>query len=537
MIVLRDYQQELVDKINSSKTLRNCVQSPTGSGKTIIFSHLANTFIGRVLILVNRTELLEQTKENIDREYSLIKAGSKKTEKTPVTIGMVESVYNRQKKGLIDVNDFDLIIVDEIQNLQFTKVFEGYENRLLGFTATPVIDKKEHYTKCCICNTRHETKVDCCGGETYEYSKPITLKKWYGELITGTPISKLIEVNKLVEVHNFVCDNPNLDKLKTDKNDQYTKDSETEAFENFASLENLILNYEEHCVGLKTMVFNTTIEGNRLAYEEFLKLGYNVKSFDSKSKEKRADLVEWFRNTKDSVLMSVGVFTTGFDVDDVEAIIMNRATKSLSLYHQIVGRGGRPTTKIFKPYFKLIDLGGNVGRFDSWSNDVDWNKLYNNKREKKKQSPDTFVICPSCGYMTEEMPCPECGFEPPKKGEGDDNGNKTKIVETSIATEFKKLPKPKTYHILNHAISHNLDINEAKNITAKYIVDMFRFAKTPYELVHENWEYINNEIKEMIRPIYFALINSDLKGNKVRTLNDFHKKVTKQILKYYEDRV
>ena len=427
MIVLRDYQQELVDKINDSKSLRNCVQSPTGSGKTIVFSYLANTFIGRVLILVNRTELLEQTKLNIERECSLVAASRKIIEKTPVTIGMVESVHNRQKKGLIDINDFDLVIVDEIQNLQFVKVFEGYKNRLLGFTATPVIDKKEHYTKCGICNTKHEKKVDCCGGETYEYSKPMTLKNWYGDLITGTPISKLIELDKLVDVHNFICDNPNLDKLKTDKNEQYTKESEKEVFDNFASLENLVLNYKEHCIGLKTMVFNTTIEGNRLAYEEFLRLGYNVKSFDSKSKEKRSDLVEWFRNTKDSVLMSVGVFTTGFDVDDVEAIIMNRATKSLSLYHQIVGRGGRTTKKIFKPYFKLIDLGGNVSRFGSWSDDVDWVKLYNNKREKKKQSPNTFIICPSCGYMGEDMKCKECGFEYPEEKGGGKGENK--IVE------------------------------------------------------------------------------------------------------------
>ena len=534
MIVLRDYQQELVDKINESKSLRNCVQSPTGSGKTIVFSYLANNFIGRVLILVNRTELLEQTIKTIDSECVLINAGSKQIEKRRVTIGMVESVHNRQKKELIDINDFDLIIVDEIQNLQFTKVFEGYKNRLLGFTATPVIDKKEHYTKCGICNTRHETKTDCCGGETYDYSKPLTLKKWYGDLITGTPISNLIEINKLVDVHNFVCDTPNLDKLKTDKNDQYTKDSEAEVFNNFASLENLILNYKEHCIGLKTMVFNTTIEGNNLAYEEFLKLGYNVKSFDSKSTEKRADLVEWFRNTKDSILMSVGVFTTGFDVDDVEAIIMNRATKSLSLYHQIVGRGGRTTTKIFKPYFKMIDLGGNVDRFGSWSDDVDWKALYNNRREKRKPSPLTFVCCPSCGYMAINLPCTECEFSYP---DDSDDEKKEKSVEKSLAVEFKKLPKPKKEHILNYAIANNLDINDAKNMTAKYIVDMFRFQKTPYRVVYDNWEYINSEVREMIKPIYFTLIKSELKGNRIRKLSDFQKKVTKQILKHYENRV
>ena len=283
MIKLYEHQQILADKINNSKTLRNCIQSPTGSGKTIIFSHLANTFIGRVLILVNRTELLEQTKENIIKECSLITASSKIIEKTPVTIGMVESVYNRQKKGLIDINDFDLIIVDEIQNLQFTKVFDDYKNRLLGFTATPVIDKKDKWFVCSTCEKKHDNQVLCCNEETLKTTKKISLKRWYGDLITGTTIEDLIELGELVDVRNFVCDTPNLSKLKVDSSGQFTTKSESEVFENFASLENLILNYKEHCLGLKTMVFNTSIEGNRIAYEEFLKLGCNVKSFDSKS--------------------------------------------------------------------------------------------------------------------------------------------------------------------------------------------------------------------------------------------------------------
>ena len=38
---------------------------------------------------------------------------------------------------------------------------------------------------------------------------------------------------------------------------------------------------------------------------------------------------------------NVGILTTGFDCPNVEAIILNRATKSLSLYYQMIGRGSR----------------------------------------------------------------------------------------------------------------------------------------------------------------------------------------------------
>jgi len=534
-IILRADQQELLDKINESKSLRNCIQSPTGSGKTIIFSHIANTFIGRVLILVNRTELLNQTKDSINREYSLIDANTKKIEKTPVTIGMVQSVYNRQQKGLIEINDYDLIIVDEIQSLEFVKVFDDYKHRLLGFTATPVIDKKDKWFSCPTCEKKHETQVTCCDEETLKTTKKISLKRWYGDLITGTTIEELIEIGELVDVRDFVCDTPNLDKLKTDSSGQFTTKSESEVFENFASLENLMLNYKEHCLGLKTMVFNTSIEGNRIAYGEFLKLGYNVKSFDSKSKEKRTDLVEWFRNTKDAVLMSVGVFTTGFDVKDVEAIIMNRATKSLSLYHQIVGRGGRKSPKTGKIDFKFIDLGGNKKRFGSWSENVDWNKIYND--EKVKTYLKETVSCDECGFIweaqTKSEPCPECGninieFQSENTKDG---------IRKSIAEEVKKIMKPPTaIKILKYTKNNDLDINQAKNITADLILRMFIRSKTSKETVISRQQELHSKLNKILTPIYFALHDEDskIKGNKKRTIEDFKNKVIKRLNKYYE---
>tara|TARA_R110001632_G_scaffold211700_1_gene337254 strand:- start:1076 stop:2665 length:1590 start_codon:yes stop_codon:yes gene_type:complete len=526
---LRDYQQEIVDKINSSTSIRNCVQLSTGGGKTVIFSHLANNFKGKVLILVNRTELVQQTARNISKSVSLITAKTKKIGSGDVLIGMVESVNNRIKKGLFDINSVDLIIVDEIQNLQFIKVFEGYEKRLLGFTATPVTMKKERYFKCKYCESKHETQVECCGKETQKYTLEVSLKRWYGELIQGIEIENLIDRGNLTPVHNFSCDNPNLDKLKTDASGEYTNKSIDDTFNNLASTENLIENYLEHCVGKKTMVFNANIEANNEAFKLFQMRGYNVRSYDSKSKEKRGRVVEWFRNTPDGILMSVGVFTTGFDVEDVECIIMNKATQSLSLYHQIVGRGGRITDKIYKPYFKMIDLGGNVSKFGSWSDSVNWEAIYNNEKEKKARVRDVedFIICHSCEAMIKEYDCEYCGAKKKVKKA------KSKVV---IAKELIKLPPPRVNHILNYCQKNQLTINDGKNLTANYILDMFIFSKTKPESIVENKEYLRKEIEKAILPIYFALHNSDLEGNKFRTIKDFQNKIYNKIDKYYEER-
>lgn len=528
-IIPRDYQLELIEKIQAHKAKRNCVQSPTGSGKTAIFTFLAENFEGNVLILVNKTELLEQTAELLEDEPAYIVAGLKEIPKGKITIAMVESFWNKQKDGKVDINDYDLVIADEVQNTQFVKTFENYKGRLLGFTATPVIDKREFFFKCKYCGSKQHKRGNCCGKEMVEYSKSITLKKWYGELITGTPISKLIELGRLVDVHNYVCNAEGLEKLKTDKSGMFT--NEDEVFENNSSNKNLVANYQEHCQGLKTMVFNSTIKANKRAFETFQALGYNVRYYDSESDENRTEVVEWFRNTPDAVLMSVGVFTTGFDVDDVQAIICNRAISSLSLYHQIVGRGGRPTKKIFKPFFKFIDLGGNVARHGSWADDVDWNALYNDEQERKKKVCDleSFVICHGCEAMIEHYDCEYCGASEPEHVPKE-------IEKVTIAQEVGRLPRPRASHILNYAEANKLDVNSAKVLTANYILDMFIFSRTSKEVMEQKWEgYLKPEIIKMIHPIYHALHRSSLEGNRRRTFNDFFNKVETKIKKHYKN--
>ena len=530
MIKLRDYQQLLADQINNSKELRNCIQSSTGSGKTIIFSYLANKHKGRVLILVNRTELLEQTAKNITRTKSLITAKTKSIGSGEVLIGMVETVNNRIKNGIFNLDNIDLIIVDEIQNLQFVKVFNEFKGRLLGFTATPVTLKTENYFKCKYCGSKTKTATVCCRKETKKHTLKVSLKRWYGDLIEGVKISKLIDLGYLTPVHNLSCDIQNLDKLKVDSSGDFSKKSQDEVFNNLASTENLLANYKEHCTGKKTMVFNSNISSNDEAYKMFEMNGYNVKSYHSKSKEKRTEVVEWFRNTPDGILMSVGVFTTGFDVDDVEAIILNKATQSLSLYHQMVGRGGRITDKIYKPFFLCIDLGGNLGRFGSWSDDVDWAKIYNNEKEKQTQirTLEDFIVCHQCDALIDGYECEVCGAqEPPKKEK------KAKIV---IAEQLKQIPPPTPTSILRYAEANDLDINEAKKLTANYLLDMFIFSKTTVENIKANKDYLKNKMQEFIRPIYFALHGSKLKGNKHRTMKDFENKVFTKINKHYESR-
>jgi type I site-specific restriction endonuclease len=61
-------------------------------------------------------------------------------------------------------------------------------------------------------------------------------------------------------------------------------------------------------------------------------------------------VLQWLKETPDAIVTSVGILTTGFDEPTVECIILNRATRSLTLYHQMIGRGSRrlPTKIILR---------------------------------------------------------------------------------------------------------------------------------------------------------------------------------------------
>jgi type I site-specific restriction endonuclease len=70
----------------------------------------------------------------------------------------------------------------------------------------------------------------------------------------------------------------------------------------------------------------------------------------------------------------VSILTTGFDVPEVRTIILNRATKSLTLYHQMIGRGSRKLPD--KDEFAVIDLGNNARRFGLWDSHVNWQDIF-----------------------------------------------------------------------------------------------------------------------------------------------------------------
>jgi superfamily II DNA or RNA helicase len=331
-------------------------QLPTGGGKTVIFSEIAKSYIEKwgkkVLILTHRIELSVQTSKQLSAigvENKVINSDVKKLEENEdfdCYIAMVETLNNRLHENENFIEGVGLVIVDEAHYNSFRKIFQYYQSaNILGVTATPLSS-----------------------------NKALPLNDNYNKLLVGECISSLIESGYLSDAETFTYD-VNLHGLKIGSNGDFTVSSSEMVYGNFFMQEKLLFAYEEVAVGNKTLIFNSGIETSIRVEETFKKRGYKIRHLDSTFSEKdRKDVLEWFKVTPDAILSSVGILTTGFDEPTVETIILNRATRSLTLYHQMIGRGSRKLPN--KSQFKLIDLGNNVRRFGFWQDFINWQDAF-----------------------------------------------------------------------------------------------------------------------------------------------------------------
>lgn len=545
MITLRPYQKEFVNDIIKSLRINQKIMAmlPTGGGKTFCFSFIVEYLLKRdkrILILVHKEELVTQTVGSLNKFGVVSEAITSRIRKpkhfSNVYTAMERTGYNRLNKDRHFFRNIDYIIVDEAHILTFQKVFNLFpQSKVLGFTGTPVHQKRETFYKCDYCGLEYEKNTECCGSENMEWARPFAFSKLYDDIVVGTSVNELIEMENLVKEIPIVKKSVDLSNLKTDKTGEFTEKSQQNTFAHPESLKNLLNDYLTHCKGKKTMIFTPSTKINASLLPMFLDAGINAKIYDSvNSEEDRKDLVKWFDREKDAVLINTNIFTTGFDVTDVEVIMLYRATTSLSLFIQIVGRGARITDKIYKDSFLHIDYGGNIDRHNLWSDPTrDWKRIFKHglgKEKPKKEDIELVDFCDNCGALISksENPCPHCDHEKKPKKKKEETPEGYKLVPIT------KLPPPNGKRIIQYTKRNNEGTAFAFRIMMNQICDLFRFYdidKDAYENSIITGEF-DKKIDKMIRKCYFEIIQSDLTGAN-RTLDNITKKTKEKIDKMY----
>ncbi|WP_281309900.1 DEAD/DEAH box helicase [Flavobacterium flavigenum] len=331
-------------------------QLPTGGGKTVIFSEIVRRYLAhnnkKVVVLTHRIELCKQTSKMLKGFGVSNKIINSKVKELPdqndysCFVAMVETLKNRINDEKLHLDNIGLVIIDEAHYNSFRKLLNSFKNAfILGVTATPLSSNIK-----------------------------LPMHQSYDELIVGDTISSLIDKGFLARATTYSYD-VGLTSLKVGINGDYTVKSSDDLYTNTMMQEKLLHAYTERSLGKKTLIFNNGIHTSLYVYDTFREAGYDIRHLDNtSSSEERKEILAWFKKTPDAILTSVGILTTGFDEPTVETIILNRATKSLTLYYQMIGRGSRKLPG--KDEFTVIDLGNNAARFGLWSEPVNWQHIF-----------------------------------------------------------------------------------------------------------------------------------------------------------------
>lgn len=358
---LYSYQQidikKIFDKFDSAPDNYHLLyQLPTGGGKTVIFSEIVRQYISKynkkVVVLTHRIELCKQTSKMLTSfgvKNKIINSNIKELpdqHEYSCFVAMVETLKNRLKDEKLLIDNVGLVIIDEAHYNSFRKLFSQFKNSfILGVTATPLSSNVK-----------------------------LPMYQNYNELIIGDTIQSLIDKGFLAKAVTYSYD-VGLTSLKVGINGDYTVKSSDDLYMNMVMQDKLLHAYSEKSLGKKTLIFNNGINTSLYVYDTFKEAGHPIKHLDNTtSNEDRKEILKWFKHTPDAILTSVGILTTGFDEPTVETIILNRATKSLTLYFQMIGRGSRKLEN--KSEFTVIDLGNNALRFGLWSESIDWQYIF-----------------------------------------------------------------------------------------------------------------------------------------------------------------
>ena len=376
---LRDYQQENKQKIYDAwgSTSSVMLQMPTGTGKTRLFVSIIKDLFNysrqlksaiKVLILVHRTELIEQISDELGIEYNLahgiIQSGNRERKKYPIQVASVPTL-SRRLDTWTD-KEFDFIIVDEAHHVtadSYQKIIRAFPHaKLLGVTATPVRLSGEGFS------------------ETFE------------TLIVSPSVKEFINMGYLSPYDYYSVARSSgiqkdIDEIKKFSQGDYAESEMVRVCDNDHIRAQVVKTYLDYANGKKGIVYTINKQHNKNLCKEFCENGIEAVAIDSDTKsDLREKYIEEFKQGKCKIICNVNLFSAGFDCPDIEFIQLARPTKSLALYLQQVGRGLRISDSKERTIF--LDNVGLYNRFSFPSSRRMWKKYFNGNGEKDNEEKE-----------------------------------------------------------------------------------------------------------------------------------------------------
>ncbi|EEO27160.1 DEAD/DEAH box helicase [Oxalobacter paraformigenes] len=395
-IELRPYQLDAIERLRDGVRggFKNQILcAPTGAGKTLIGASLIQECRNkgkRAVFVCDRINLIDQTSLRFDEygiDHGVIQGNHWRTRLyEPIQIASAQTLARRQWP------DADLIIIDECHTISETvkKRISNRNSNVVGLTATP-------FTK--------------------------GLGKLYDNLVNVTSTQALIDEGFLSGYRIYACKEPDMEGVRVVAGEWEEKETSKRALE---VVGDCVKEYLEHCNGKKFICAGVNTAHAEELQRQFMAAGILCANYTYKtSDEERREIVEEFRKPESVYrgLITVTAATKGFDVPDVECIIMARPLRnSLAEHIQLFGRGLRIHPD--KKECIVLDHSGNClrfmdemqGFFQSGATELDDGKQKTRKKKNPEDIEDKYMTCPTCKALHAASPfCPNCGHEYPKR--------------------------------------------------------------------------------------------------------------------------
>ena len=403
MFKLRDYQKETIDKVYQSIKSHHrsiMIQQPPRTGKTVIMADIARRATAkgnRVLFMVHRQEIVQQVVKTFRADG---------VDMSLATIGMVQTIT----RHVDDLDPPQIIFVDEAHHAlagTYQRVLKAFPKAYkLLFTATPYRLNGAGFTDIA------------------------------DDLITGKPVSWLIDHHFLAPVDYYAPSQIDASKLRTKRTGDYSEASIREAIKP-KIYGNAVKHYLKLAAGKQVIAYTYNVDSAINLAQAFNNQGITARAVaGSTPKEERRKIIEDYRAGKIKIVTNAELFTEGLDLPNVDCVIMLRPTQSLSLYLQFAMRSMNPREG---KTATIIDHVGNVERFGLPTDDREWT-LEGREKGKTSSSGATIksvTVCPTCfaSFYRTGGTCPYCGaaLGEEKKLEVVDNAELKKVTRSRLA--------------------------------------------------------------------------------------------------------
>ncbi len=373
---LRDYQRKAIDATNNYMAVTGgnpLVVVPTGGGKSLIMgTHIREAITDypgtRILNLTHVPELIKQNYTELVDMWPNAPAGiysaklGRRNIGAQIIFGGIQSIhrkgYNLQKIDIVQIDEAHLI--SRNADTMYGRFINDLRQinphiKIIGYSATPYrMDS----------GMLHEGRGALFDGIAYEVGIRELIDDGYLAPLTSRPATNQINTQGVGSVSGGDFIASQLDRAAATDPDA-VKAIAREIVANSAGRQGIMV----YCCGK---------DHSEMMRDALREAGMPAEMcFGDTPTGERNSIVNAFKRKQIRCLVSIGVFTTGFNAKHVDMIALCRPTKSTGLYAQIVGRGTRLTCNTNLPTREerlsaishsdktsclILDFGGNIER-------------------------------------------------------------------------------------------------------------------------------------------------------------------------------